>query len=122
MKKSEEQKADTHATPLPEGFTAERVKELARQHGAVYPVHVRKDGRIFTGLFKKPTLSIMSAAAAMGGDDAIKQGRVMYTNCKLAVDPQVDQDEELLFGMITGVGRLFKVLAAEVGEPFVVEP
>lgn len=112
---------NTKTSGLPAGVTPEQAKELARKHGAVYPVTVRKNKKAYVGLFKRPTLSILSAAAASAGDDAIRQGQVLYANCKLAVDPEVDQDEELLFGMITGVGSLFKVLAAEVGEPFVAE-
>lgn len=108
------------APRLPMGMDPEQVRELVRKHGTVYPVSVRKDEVTYTGLFKKPTLSIMSAAASAAGSDPLRSGEVLYKNCKLVADPEMDTDEEVHLAAIGGVNRLFRLLEAEVGEPLAV--
>jgi hypothetical protein len=103
---------------LPQGTTPEQLQELVRKHGTVYPVYVTKDDRVFAGLFKKPNLTIMGAAAAAGTSNPLRTGEVLYTNCKLVADPEMDSDEEVKLAAINQVGKLFRILEAEVGEPF----
>lgn len=104
--------------PLPQGVTAEQLQELVRKHGTVYPVYVRKDERVITGLFRKPDLAVMGAAASAGTHDPIAGGRVIYNTCKLVVDPEMDSDDEVRLAATGQVGKLFRILEAEVGEPF----
>lgn len=105
---------------LPEGVTPEQLTQWQRKHGAdkVFPVKVKKGGKEHIGVFRKPNLTDMSAAASVGQGNPMASAELLYNSCKLAVDPEVEQDDELKFGMMTGVGKLFRVLEAEVGEPF----
>lgn len=104
----------------PDGVTKEQVEQWRRKHGAdkVFPVRVPKDGKVYVGVFRKPDLSDMSAAASVGQGSAVDSAELLYNSCKLAVDPQMDSDDEVKFGAMMGVGKLFRVLEAEVGEPF----
>lgn len=105
---------------LPEGVTPEQLTQWQRKHGAdkVFPVRVKKDGKEFVGVFRKPNLTDMSAAASVGQGNPMASAELLYNSCKLAVDPEIEADDELKFGAMTGVGKLFRVLEAEVGEPF----
>lgn len=110
--------SDQKSKALPQGVSEEQLKKLVAKHGLVYPVHVRKDGAVLTGLFRKPTLADMSAAASVGAGNPLAAGELLYNSCKLAVDPAMDNDEEVRLSAINGVGKLFRILEAEVGEPF----
>jgi hypothetical protein len=105
---------------LPDGVTEEQLTKWKRVHGAdkVFPVRVTKDGKTYVGVFRKPDLSDMSAAASVGQNNPVGSAELLYNSCKLAVDPQMDSDDEVKFGAMTGVGRMFRVLEAEVGEAF----
>ncbi len=103
---------------LPEGLAEEQLTQLVRKHGQVYPVRVPKDGLVHVGLFRKPTLADMSAAASVGTGNPMAAGELLYNTCKLAVDPALDSDDEVKLSAINAVSKLFKVLEAEVGEPF----
>lgn len=100
---------------LPEGVTDGHVAAWKREHGKVHRVAVTKDGKVYVGLFKKPTLTIMSAAASVG-NDPIAQGDLVYNSCKLAVDPGMDSDDEVHLAAMKLVGGLFRALEGEVGE------
>lgn len=103
---------------LPEGVTDEQVTKFLRQYpGGVYPVKVRKDDQVHIGLFRKPTLVDMSAAASFGTSNPMGAGELLFNNCKLAIDPAMESDGEVRLAAITGVSKLFRVLEAEVGEP-----
>lgn len=103
---------------LPEGVTQEHVEQLVRKHGPVYPVRVTKAGQVYIGLFRKPKLSDMSAAATFGQSAPVEAGELLYRNCKLAADPAMDTDDEVHLSAINAVAKLFRVIEAEVGEPF----
>lgn len=105
------------AERLPEGVTLEKLKALEAKHGLVYPIRQVDGDKVYRGLFRKPTLADMSAAASLGNDQ-IAAGRLVYESCKLAVDPGVEDNEEVLLAFIKGVNKLFRSLEAEVGEPF----
>lgn len=104
---------------LPTNVTEEQLQELVRKHGTVYPVYVKKDDRTVCGLFKKPDLAIMGAAASAGTNDPVKAGQLIYNSCKLVVDPEMDSDDEVKMAAMNQVGKLFRLLEGEVGEPFV---
>lgn len=110
--------SDMKSKALPEGVSEEDVAKLVRKHGQVYPLTVRRDKASYTGLFRKPTLADMSAAASVGTDNPMAAGELLYNSCKLAVDPAMDNDDEVKVAAINGVGKLFRILEAEVGEPF----
>ena len=108
----------TETKRLPDGVTEEQLTQFVRKHGKVYPVRVPKDGTTHVGLFRKPTLTDMSAAASVGSSNPMAAGELLFNSCKLAVDPAMDQDDEVKVAAINGVSKLFRVLEAEVGEPF----
>lgn len=103
---------------LPAGVTAEQVQQFVNRHKQVFPVRVPKDGQTYVGLFRKPKLSDMSAAAAIGQGDPIGAGELLYNQCKLACDPEMDSDDEVRMAAINGVSKIFRVLEAEVGEAY----
>lgn len=103
---------------LPDGVTEEQLTQWLRKHGKVYPVRVKKDDAEHLGLFRKPDLSDMSAAASVGQSNPIASAELLYNSCKLAVDPAMDSDDEVKFGAYSQVGKLFRVLEGEVGEPY----
>lgn len=113
-----EPQEQTKAKEMPEGLTEADVKKLVMQHGQLYPITVKKDGRRITGLFKKPTLSIMAAANAGGGADLVKVGTIVFNSCKVHVPAEMESDDEVKLAALNKVGGLFRVLEAEVGEPF----
>lgn len=102
---------------LPKNVTLDDVKKLVLQHGKLTELTVRRDNESYTGLFKKPTLAILSACAAKS-DDPIASARLMYNSCKVVVDEEVEKDDELLVGMFTLVGKLFRTVQGEVGEVY----
>ena len=104
---------------LPAGVTDAELKVLVKKHGPLYPISVTRGSKTYTGLFTKPDLAIMGAAASVGKDDPIASGTILYNSCKVKVDPEMDADDEVKFGAIRSVNGLFKLLQAEVGEAFV---
>ncbi len=109
----------TKMNQLPQGVTPEDLKRLTLENPTgVYPVRVKKDDKVFVGLFRKPTLVDMSAAASMA-HDPMASAELLYNSCKRMVDPEMDSDDEVHFKAITLVGQLFRVLEGEVGEPLV---
>lgn len=103
---------------LPDGVTDEQVQALVRRHGKVYPVRVAVDNQEYVGLFRKPTLADMSAASSLAATDPIGSNRLVYNSCKLVADKGMDENEEVLVAAMSKVAGLFRILQAEVGEPF----
>jgi hypothetical protein len=101
---------------LPQGVTEQQLTQWKRQHGKVYTVTVPQGDHVIRGLFKKPTLAILSAAASVGANDPIAAGSMVYESCKLAADVEMDTDEEVRLAAIKSVQGLFQQLTAEVGE------
>ncbi len=113
----------TEKRKLPEGVTEQQLAEWQRKYGAdkVFPIRVRKGDKEYVGTFRKPTLSDMSAAASVGQSNPMASAELLFNSCKLAVDPMMESDDEVKFGAMQGVGKLFRILDAEVGGPFGVE-
>lgn len=101
---------------LPEGVTEADVAALKRTHGTVHRIAVKVDGKEYVGLFKKPDLSILSAAASVGAGDPIASAELVYNSCKLRADKGMDEDAEVHVAAMGAVGKLFRQLEAEVGE------
>lgn len=100
---------------LPAGVDAEQLKKLEAQHGKLKAITVVRDGEHYVGLFKKPTLAIMSAANAHTKEE-LAMGVFLYENCKVVADPVFDTDDEVKLAAIRGVGQLFRLLEVRVGE------
>lgn len=103
-------------TTLPEGITDADVAQFKRTHGSVHRIAVPVDGKVYVGIFKKPDLSILSAAASVGAGDPIASAELVYNSCKLAADKAMDEDAEVHVAAMGAVGKLFRQLEAEVGE------
>ncbi|MBS1940309.1 MAG: hypothetical protein JST38_05475 [Bacteroidetes bacterium] len=101
---------------LPEGVTDADVANLKRTHGSVHRIAVKVDGKEYVGLFKKPDLNILSAAASLAGSDPIASAELVYNSCKLRADKGMDEDAEVHVAAMGAVGKLFRQLEAEVGE------
>jgi hypothetical protein len=111
--------SDKKAHSLPAGISEADLKKLVLQHGPLIPIRVMKDGATHTGLFKRPTLTMLSASAATGSNDPVKGLEVLYNTCKVKVDPAMDEDDEVRFAAMKSVNGLFRVLEGEVGEAYV---
>lgn len=101
---------------LPQGISEAKLKSLKAQHGKVYAVNIPYAGKVVRGLFKKPTLAILSASASISATDPVGAGAMVYESCKLAVDPEMDDVDEVKLAAIMAVQGLFEKLTAEVGE------
>ena len=100
---------------LPDGVTEEQLAILERKNGKLKAITVKRDDEVYVGLFKKPTLAILSAANSVSKEE-LAMGQFMYENCKVQVDPIFDTDDEVKLAAIRGVGQLFRVLEVQVGE------
>lgn len=100
---------------LPDGVDGVELKKLEAKHGPLKTITVNRDGKPVVGLFKKPTLAILGAANATSKDE-FAMGQFLYENCKVKVDPEMDEDDEVKLAAIRGVGQLFRLLEVVVGE------
>lgn len=103
---------------LPQGVTEQQLTQWKRQHGKVYPINVHYKGNVVRGLFRKPTLAMISASAPMLQTDPVGAMALTYESCKLAADPEFDTVDELKLAAYTAVQRLWESITAEVGEPY----
>lgn len=110
---------------LPKSVTPEELKKLVAKHGKgkVVPLQAESDGKTYVALVKKPSLMIIDAGTsesrtADGGVDPMKLIDFVWKNCKLAVDPEIEADDELLAGARTACFSLFKTVRFQVGEAF----
>lgn len=93
-----------------------QIKLWKQKHGKVFEIVVKDKDKEYKGYFKKPGIDILSAASKYVTDDPIKSSRIIYENCKLAIDPEVETNEELQLSMMLACNQLFQIKLAEVKE------
>lgn len=91
------------------------IEALKREHGELFKIEMETDdGKTVAGIFKKPTIKVLSAVAKTAETDKIKAALVMYNQCKVEVDPEIEASDELKLSAAEAVGDLFKRYTASV--------
>ncbi len=104
----------------PLGITQDMVDEWKRLYKGVSIITVTKkatdtsEEKVYNGFFRRPDLKILSAAGSFADSDPIKSGSVMFDNCKLKLDPEMESDDEIKMTAITKLNGIFKLHEAEV--------
>ncbi len=94
-----------------------QIKRWKSQYGDVYAIEVKLDDKgkqKAVGYFRKPDLNIIAAASRFADTDPIKSGEVLLENCWLDGDDVIKTDDEAKMGVLTQLGKLFKIKEAEV--------
>ncbi len=122
---------------MPLGVTQEMIDEWKRLYKGVSLITVRKklevgrqksedgsqkpeDGspefetKEYYGYFRKPNLMIIAAAGKYSDTEPIKSGEVLFDNCKLQIDPELQNDDELKMSVIIRLNGLFEMHETEV--------
>ena len=124
---------------LPCGITAEQLKEWKEKYSEVFVISVEKDGKVFSGVFRKPGMKEFSKALKYltpdpneplpkkqtneeGEDvtpaptprDMMRAGMLYYLDCKLAVDKELDEDDEAKAGVYMQLVRKFRAQSATI--------
>jgi hypothetical protein len=92
-------------------FNETQVKSWKKEHGEIHQIDViGENDEIIRGIFKKPTLAIIMAADAMSEEkDFLKRAEFSFTNCFIAGDPRLHQEEDLKVSAGIQVYGLFKI-------------
>ncbi len=92
-----------------------QIKRWKAQYGDVYAIEVKLDEQEkAVGYFRKPDLNIIAAASRFVESNPIKTGEILLENCWLDGDDLIKTDDEAKMGVMTQLGKLFKVKEAEV--------
>lgn len=78
---------------LPKGTTEEQITQWKKQHqGRIFVIDVEDDfdGNHYVGIFKEPSMKTISAVAHMAKTDEVKSMQIMYEDCKVHTDPELD--------------------------------
>lgn len=112
--------AEQKAKTLPCGISEAQLKQWKNEHGEDN-IHVVEVPRIddegtgnYEGIFRKPDMSIISAASKYAESDPIKAGEILYENCKLKVDPEMDAKPEIKASTFAQLMKMFKVREAKI--------
>lgn len=103
---------------LPGGVTQSQIDNWKKDF-PVYkisvPISDAEDAHKVTGYFKKPNLTVLSAATS-AGNDPLRVGNIMLESLFLAGDPEIKGNDEVKMSVMLELNKLFKVRQAEVGE------
>ncbi len=113
---AENQKPTKTPSGLPCGITEAQLKQWKKEFGenSIKLISIPVDGQTISGVFRKPDKTVMSAALTVGGQDALKIGEIIYDNCKLVVDPEMDAVDEIKVSAFLKLTQEFKIYQAEV--------
>jgi hypothetical protein len=114
-----ETKDDVKNAILPGGVKQSQINAWKREHDEVYSVSVKDGDKEFTGYFKKPDLAIIGLAGKYAQEstesyDPIKSGNIIFDNCWLGGDKEIQEQGEYKLAAISKIGRLFRILEADI--------
>lgn len=113
--------AEAKAIKLPCGITQEQLNAWKEQYGAENIKHVKVfekagDKEHFKSLVvRKPDLEVITKASRFAAEP-FKAGLIIYNECKLAVDPEIEANDELKAGALVNLTRMFKIHESEVSD------
>jgi hypothetical protein len=121
MSKKEQTAAQLNAeakTKLPCGITAEQLAEWKKLHGADnvkhIPVYTKADKSHFHSLIvRRPDMEAISKASKFASEP-IKAGLVLYNECRLANDPEIEAQANLKASACRALTSMFKIYESEV--------
>lgn len=94
---------------LPATVTKETIAMWKAKYRKVVSITVDDDGEIFTGFFKRPDMSVMSAVMSTAKSDELKASNVMFDNCWLGGDELMREDFALKVAAMSKMQTLMEV-------------
>lgn len=121
MAKKDDTKPATEATKLPCGITQEQLNDWKKTYGEnsikqvkVFPKSEDKS-HFYSLIVREPDLDAISKASKFISEP-FKAGMILYLECKLAVDPEIDGNDKFKASACTQLVKLFKIFEAEVSD------
>ena len=99
--------------------TADQIAEWKKKFGGVFAVEVvddRNDNKKLRCYLKKPDRKILHAAAAFGRQNPMKFNETIFTNCWLAGDEEIKNDDYLRMSAEAQVGDMVQIADATIKE------
>jgi len=129
----------TKDTNLPCGITATQLADWKEKYGEVFHITVTKGGKTYDGVFAKPNMEVFGKAIKFlspdpneplpkkqvdehGKDitpapvprDLMKAGMIYFLHCRLAIDKEIESDDELKAGICMKLVGKFRAAETEI--------
>lgn len=90
-----------------------QIKNWKDRHGVIHDITVNaqdEDGKPIEihGFFKKPDLQTISLMGKFQATDPLKAGTLLFNNCKISIDPRMENDDEVKLGAMLALQQTFK--------------
>lgn len=91
------------------------------KHGKVFQVDVPLDDvketeNVASGYICKPDFAVLSAVAAVANDDPMMAVEILFKNCYLGGDPEIENVLENKMSVAAQIRQIFKVRVARIKE------
>ncbi len=96
------------------GVTPEMIQTWKAKHGRVVEITVTEENVQYVGYFHRPDMETMSATNVLTKKDEVKGSEVMFKNCWLGGDPQMEKDAIIKMAAIGQLAGLFNFCTAEL--------
>ena len=96
------------------GVTQGQIDAWKREFKEVHLITVKDGENEINGIFRKPDMTILSAAGRVAKSDPMQSGQIMFDNCLLACDDALKTDDELKVSCFSKLGELFKIREASI--------
>ena len=98
-------------------ITQAQINQWKKKWGEVFQIDVPLDDEAkdnAVGYFKKPTLDSIKASSKYLESDPIKAGEIVFNQCWLGGDAEIQENDEVKMSAMQKVSSLFKVRQASL--------
>lgn len=92
------------------------IDTLKKKHGKVFQITVKKDGKDYHALIRKPKITDLQIASASEKKKPFTFNASIWANCKITGDPAIEADEDLLMGAYSQIDEVIATAEASIKE------
>jgi hypothetical protein len=96
--------------------TKSEIDALKKKHGKLFQIAVKKDGKDYFAILRKPKIVDLQVASASEKKKAFTFNASIWANCKLVSDPAIDGDDDLLMGAYSQIDEIIETAEASIKE------
>ncbi len=96
------------------GLSATELDHLKAKHGYLSLITVTDNTKEYQGIFKEPTMDILSAVTALSKQDEVKASLALFDNCLVQCDEEMKQRPRIKLSAIAQLSETMKPLEGHI--------
>lgn len=89
---------------------------LKKKHGKLFQITIKSGSKEYHAIVRKPKIADLQVASASEKKKPFTFNASIWANCKLAGDPAIELDDDLLMGAYSQVDEIIATAEASIKE------